>query len=92
LAAHFDALGLAELPQCHRYEVLMPTRTSAFLSRTFLSVLVSRERLALQAMWWKRREDYAAFYRLSGQKWIHHLDSIVTLAVVQVFGIKCAAT
>ena len=33
---------LAEFPQCHRYEVQMPTRTSAFRPRTFL-----RERLAL---------------------------------------------
>ena len=34
-----------ELPQCHRYEVLMPTRTSAFRSRSFLRVLL-RERLS----------------------------------------------
>ena len=40
-ASHFDALGLAELPQCHRSEVLMPTRTSAFRPRSFLRVLVS---------------------------------------------------
>ena len=40
-APHFDALGLAELPKSHRYEVLMPTRTSAFRARTFLRVFVS---------------------------------------------------
>ena len=39
----------------------MPTRTSAFRSRTFLRVLVLRERLAPQAMWWNRGGDYAPF-------------------------------
>jgi hypothetical protein len=51
-----------------------------------------RERLAPQAMWWKHRGDYAAFSRFSAQKWIHHPDSIVNLAVVQVLGIKCGLT
>ena len=32
------------------------------------------------------------FYRLSAQKWIHYSDAVVILAVVQIFGIKCAAT
>ena len=32
------------------------------------------------------------FYRLSAQKWIHHPDSVVILAVVEVFGIKGGAT
>lgn len=43
-------------------------------------------------MWWKRRGDYAVFYQLSAQKWIHDSDSVVILAVVQVFGIKYGAT
>jgi len=40
-APHFDALGLAELPKSHSYELLKPTRTSAFRPRTFLRVLVA---------------------------------------------------
>jgi len=32
------------------------------------------------------------FYRLLAQKWIHYSDSVVILAVVQVFGIKGGAT
>jgi hypothetical protein len=41
---------VSELPYLSCSEVQMPTRTSAFRSRTFLC-----ERLAPQAMWWKRR-------------------------------------
>ena len=44
-----------------RCEVLMPTRTSAFRSRTFLRAWCLRERLAMQAMWWNRPGDYAGF-------------------------------
>ena len=58
---------VSELPQCHRSEVLMPTRTSAFRPRSFLRVLVSpREACAagdvVEARWRVAFKALSEFY------------------------------